>query len=112
MSKKITEAMLKGLVERVLSEEQLNEKGLPVIGINSKNGREIKDELGIDGSRPSLDKIKQIASTSGKTDDLEKIDFAKVFSETTGRKMPSKRRKLDWKFGAVPSLTQKSEKKL
>ena len=82
MSKKITEAMLKGLVERVLSEEQLNEKGLPVIGINSKNGREIKDELGIDGSRPSLDKIKQIASVNGNTDDLEKIDFAKVFSET------------------------------
>jgi hypothetical protein len=65
-----------------LKEEQLNEKGLPVIGINSKSGREIKDELGIDGNRPSLDKIKQIASVGANTDDLEKIDFAKVFSGT------------------------------
>ena len=82
MSKKITEAMLKGLVERVLKEEQLNEKGLPVIGINDKGGRGVKNELGIDGDRPSLEKIKQIASVGGNTDDLEKIDFAKVFSET------------------------------
>lgn len=82
MSKKVTGSDLKKLLEGVLKEQTLNEKGLPVTAINTKNGRAVKDELGIDGKRPSLDKIKQIASAGAKPDDLEKIDFEKVFSET------------------------------
>jgi hypothetical protein len=55
MSKKITESMLKGLVEQVLSE-----KGLPVTDITNKDDNSVKDELGIPLGGPSSTPIVMI----------------------------------------------------
>lgn len=75
MSKKITESMLKGLVEQVL-----NEKGLPVRDIGTKDTATVKGELGI-GNLPGINKIKSIANAKPDSDDLEKIDFEEVFNK-------------------------------
>lgn len=75
MSKKITESMLKGLVEQVL-----NEKGLPVRDISTKDTATVKGELGIN-NLPGINKIKSIADAKPNSDDLEKIDFEEVFNK-------------------------------
>ncbi len=80
MSKKITESMLKGLVEQVL-----NEKGLPVTDIETKDDNAVKDELGIPhGGRSStpMATIKSIASQQPEANELDKVDFEAVFNET------------------------------
>lgn len=76
MSKKVTESMLKGLVEQVL-----NEKGLPVRDINDKDGADVKRELGLERN-PSFDAIKGVANAKPESDDLEKIDFEEIFNQT------------------------------
>ena len=84
MSKKITESMLKGLVERVLSE-----KDLPVamkqtdpdgdyIKKNRK-AKDIKNDLGSDKIKSTFGKLKDLANKDSDPNELKLGDFEKAF---------------------------------
>jgi len=86
MSKKITESMLKGLVEQVL-----NEKTLPVAmkkkdaqtgnyTNTDRNVADIKQDLGSNRIKVTKPTLKDLASKDGDTTELNLSDFAKAFS--------------------------------
>lgn len=84
MSKKITEAMLKGLVERVLSE-----KDLPVAMKKtdddgdyikkSRLAKDIKSDLGSDKIKLAFNKLKDLANKDKDPNELKLGDFEKAF---------------------------------
>ena len=89
MSKKITEAMLKGLVERVLSE-----KDLPV-DIDYKDGkitdkRRLKKDLGLSGA-PNYEKLAALAGAGDDPAKLSDKDFESAYNvdNTRSRKTNS-----------------------
>jgi hypothetical protein len=81
MSKKITEAMLKGLVERVLSEEQLNEfSPIPMKRRNKDDTgytrqyraqKDIKKDLGSNKIATSFDDLKDLAKKHKNSEEAE-----------------------------------------
>ncbi len=90
MSKKITEAMMKGLVERVLSE-----KDLP-IDVDYKNGqisakRRLKADLGL-SSAPSYDKLAALADAGDDNDPstLSTADFKSAYNVDNKRARKTK----------------------
>jgi hypothetical protein len=94
MSKKVTESMLKGLIQEVLNEERLNDFAIP-IKIDPKGRKKITTKFGLDDEefksitgKPTFPKAaeiwKSIAKADGEKNLIEPVDFEKAFSVPKG----------------------------
>ena len=84
MSKKITESMLKGLVERVLSEKDLPIDVDYTTKGKIKGKKDLKKDLGLSHHTPDYEKLKKLASIDKEQDNLTKKDFKDAYSTGKG----------------------------